>query len=196
MWTEIPVPTIQFVITKHCNCLSSGGRGEGNARLVLILTNGSAFNCGDCKMFWPMSYSPFTARPAPQWEISSQDFRPLPFYSRKRAGTHCIGGWVGPRALLDEREKNWLPTGFDPRIFQPVASRHTDWAIPAQYFLVTKVIHMQFLRSHKYVCVTFVTACVCIYIYIYIYTHTHTYIHTHTHTHIPHGIHTMTGQNK
>ena len=26
---------------------------------------------------------------------------PRPFYPRERPGTHCIGGWVGPRADLD-----------------------------------------------------------------------------------------------
>jgi hypothetical protein len=26
---------------------------------------------------------------------------PLPLYPRERPGTHCIGGWVGPRAGLD-----------------------------------------------------------------------------------------------
>jgi hypothetical protein len=32
----------------------------------------------------------------------------------KRAGTHFIGGWVGPRAGLDVCEKSRLPQ-FDPR---------------------------------------------------------------------------------
>ena len=26
---------------------------------------------------------------------------PWPFYPQKRPGTHCVGGWVGPRAGLD-----------------------------------------------------------------------------------------------
>jgi hypothetical protein len=51
-------------------------------------------------------------------------------------GTHWIGGWVSPRAGLDEVEKRKIPS---PRresklrtpIVQPVASRCTDWAIPA-----------------------------------------------------------------
>ena len=44
----------------------------------------------------------------------------------KRPGTHCIGGWVGPRAGLDGRGKSRQPPGFDPRTVQPVASRPTD----------------------------------------------------------------------
>jgi hypothetical protein len=36
---------------------------------------------------------------------------PLPLYPRERPGTHCTGGWVGPRAGLDVCEK-FAPTGF------------------------------------------------------------------------------------
>jgi hypothetical protein len=31
---------------------------------------------------------------------------PRPLYPRERPGTHCIGGWVGPRARLDVCEKS------------------------------------------------------------------------------------------
>jgi len=44
----------------------------------------------------------------------------LPFYPRKRPGTHFTGVWLGPRAGLD----GWKissPPGFDPRTVQPVA---------------------------------------------------------------------------
>jgi hypothetical protein len=51
-------------------------------------------------------------------------------------GIHFIGGWVNPRAGLDDMEK-WtfftLP-GLElplPLVVQPVASRYTDWAISA-----------------------------------------------------------------
>jgi len=41
-------------------------------------------------------------------------FTPRPLYSQGRApGTHWIGGWVGPRAVLDA-------------IAQPVAQSYTD----------------------------------------------------------------------
>jgi hypothetical protein len=37
-----------------------------------------------------------------EWSTS----RPGRFYPRERApGTHCIGGWVDPRAVLDDMEK-------------------------------------------------------------------------------------------
>jgi hypothetical protein len=49
-------------------------------------------------------------------------------------GTHWIGGWVNPRAGLDDLEKILDPTGTrtpTPMAVQPIASRHTDYAIPA-----------------------------------------------------------------
>jgi len=39
--------------------------------------------------------------------------RPGSLYSQERPGTHFTGGWVGPRAGLDER-KTSSPPGFDP----------------------------------------------------------------------------------
>jgi hypothetical protein len=36
------------------------------------------------------------------WVVSTT---PRPLYPRERPGTHCIGGWVGPRASLDVCEK-------------------------------------------------------------------------------------------
>jgi len=56
---------------------------------------------------------------------------PLPLYPRKRPGTHCIGGWVGPRAGLDGCGKSRPLPGFNTRTFQPLGSRYTDCAIPA-----------------------------------------------------------------
>jgi len=56
---------------------------------------------------------------------------PRPLYLRERPGTHCTEGWVGPRAGLDRCGKSRPPPGFDPRTVQPVASRHTDCAIPS-----------------------------------------------------------------
>jgi hypothetical protein len=37
------------------------------------------------------------------WVVSTT---PRPLYPRTRPGTHCIGGWVGPRAGLDVCEKS------------------------------------------------------------------------------------------
>jgi hypothetical protein len=37
---------------------------------------------------------------------------PRSLYSGERPGTHCTGGWVGPRAGLDMCKKNLAPTGI------------------------------------------------------------------------------------
>ena len=56
---------------------------------------------------------------------------PWALYPQERPGTHCTGGWVGPRAVLERCGKfRPPPPGFDPRTVQPVGSRYTDWAIP------------------------------------------------------------------
>jgi hypothetical protein len=59
-----------------------------------------------------------------EWSAS----RPSSLTTRERAhGTHWIGGWVDPRAGLDDVEKR----NSDPSIVQPVASRYTKYTIPA-----------------------------------------------------------------
>jgi hypothetical protein len=63
--------------------------------------------------------------------VGGQNHAPAALTPGKRPGTHCIGGWVGPRAGLDGCWKSRPPQGFDPRTVQLVASRYTDWAIPA-----------------------------------------------------------------
>ena len=45
---------------------------------------------------------------------------PAALYTWERAGTHCTGGWVGPKAGMNRCRKS-RPTGFDPRTIQPVA---------------------------------------------------------------------------
>ena len=53
-------------------------------------------------------------------------------FPRERPGAHCIGGWVGPSADLSvQGRKTSPPPKFDPRTVQPVASRHTNYTVPA-----------------------------------------------------------------
>jgi hypothetical protein len=49
----------------------------------------------------------------------------------KRPGTHCIGGWVGLQSRSGQVRKISPPPGFDPRTVQSVASRYTDYTVPA-----------------------------------------------------------------
>jgi hypothetical protein len=54
-----------------------------------------------------------------EWSAS----RPGRFITGERApSTHCIGGWVGPRACLDAGEKSLAPAGNRMPAVQPVAS--------------------------------------------------------------------------
>jgi hypothetical protein len=70
-------------------------------------------------------------------EVSGQLYALAALPPRKRApGTYWIGGWVGPRAGLDAVSKRKIPSlrresnPYHP-IVQPVASRYTNWVIPA-----------------------------------------------------------------
>jgi hypothetical protein len=71
-----------------------------------------------------------------EWSAS----RPGRFTPRERAPvTHWIGGWMGPRAVLDAVMKRKIPSPrreSNPRtpIVQPVAQRYTDWATTALTF--------------------------------------------------------------
>jgi hypothetical protein len=55
---------------------------------------------------------------------------------RFNPSAHWIGGWVGPRAVLDAAVKRIIPgpcreSNPTTPIVQPVAQRYTDWAITA-----------------------------------------------------------------
>jgi hypothetical protein len=65
--------------------------------------------------------------------------RPCRFILGERApGTHWIGGWVDPRAGLDDVEKRkfFILPGLElrPSVVQLVPGRYTDWVIPAPTF--------------------------------------------------------------
>ena len=55
--------------------------------------------------------------------MRGQRHAPAALYPRERAGTHCTGGWVGPRAGLDMRGKSRLHRDSipGPSSPQPVA---------------------------------------------------------------------------
>jgi hypothetical protein len=66
------------------------------------------------------------------------------FAPRERAlGTHWIGGWIGPRAILDAVVKRKIPsphTKSNPRtlIIQSIAQHYTDWDITAINYKLQK----------------------------------------------------------
>jgi hypothetical protein len=65
-------------------------------------------------------------------EVSGQLHTPAALPPRERVhGTHWIGGWVSPRAVLDAEVKRKIPSPrweLKPRtpIIQPVDERYTD----------------------------------------------------------------------
>ena len=64
--------------------------------------------------------------------VGGQRHAPAALSPGKRPGTHCIEGWMGPKAGLDGCGKSNTPPGFDPQTVQLVASRYTSCAIPTQ----------------------------------------------------------------
>jgi hypothetical protein len=69
--------------------------------------------------------------------------------------THWLGGWVGPRPGLNDTKKILDPhrdSNSDPSVVKNVASRYTDYAIPApEYRMKTCYIYdsnsAQFLKT-------------------------------------------------
>ena len=71
--------------------------------------------------------------------VDCQGHAPAALPPGKRPHTHCTGGWMGPRGRSGWVQNVSFPRGFDPRTVQLVASRYTDWAIPA-HFPVTYLV--------------------------------------------------------
>jgi len=63
----------------------------------------------------------------------------------KKCGTHCTGGWVGPRASQDVCWKFPPPPEFSARTAQPVASRYTDYA----HFISCNSVYKWYSRENK-----------------------------------------------
>jgi hypothetical protein len=59
-----------------------------------------------------------------EWSAS----RPDRFTLRERVpGTHWVGGWVGPRAVLDAVEKKKIPSPLrESNLRTPIVQRYTD----------------------------------------------------------------------
>jgi hypothetical protein len=82
-----------------------------------------------------------------EWSAS----HPSHFTPRERApGIHWIGGWVGPRAVLDMVVKRKIPSApweSNPRtqIIQPIAQHYTNWAIT--------VLHLWGINRKKVSCI-------------------------------------------
>jgi hypothetical protein len=92
------------------------------------------------------------------------DSRPCRFTPRERApGTHWIGGWVDPRAVLNPVVKRKIPRPRQeskPRtpIVQPVAQSYTNWAITVLLYIPILLQNSQLLQTVESCCPTYNTA--------------------------------------
>ena len=98
--------------------------------------------------------------------VRGQGHGPAALYRRERHGTHCTGGWVGPRAGLHRCGKSRPPPGFNPRTIQPVASRYTDYATRHtnnEVHIKIVVLHTNPDSKNKYtvllLCISFLISC-------------------------------------
>jgi hypothetical protein len=74
------------------------------------------------------------------WVVS---FKIRPIYSQEKSPRYTLNRLGGPRSRSGRRGemKILAPTGTpisDPFVVQPVASRYTDWAIPAPLYAETE----------------------------------------------------------
>jgi hypothetical protein len=79
--------------------------------------------------------------------------RPLFTPGERTPGTHCTGGWVGPRAGLDReaRGKILCPcrgSNPDRPVVQPVVRHYTDWANPAPTKCLNKITKPRVWSGH------------------------------------------------
>jgi hypothetical protein len=75
-----------------------------------------------------MMYSSYSFKTSALDGVSGRRHAPAALYPRgKDPGTHCTGGWVGPRAGLDtETRGKILPPAGDRPVVQTVARHYTD----------------------------------------------------------------------
>ena len=77
-------------------------------------------------------------RPRHQKGVSGQRYVPAAFYPRRRPGTHCTGGWVGPRACLDGRKS------------RPIGIRSPDRPAHSQsLYRLSYLVHFPPYSPHK-----------------------------------------------
>jgi hypothetical protein len=139
--------------SNHCPCRELSPCRPAHS-LVLLLTS----NKVKVKLSLCFNWAPRRGGVLWEWRYSSTHSltsaldggelsasRPGNFIPRERAsGAHWIGGWVGPRVVLDAVVKRKIPSPHRESnrrtpIVQPVAQRYTDWAITALPYLKYKL---------------------------------------------------------
>jgi hypothetical protein len=82
-------------------------------------------------------------------EMSVQFYAPAALPTERVPGTHWIGGWVDPRAVLDAVVKKKIPSPrreSNPDL-QPVAQRYTYWTTTAVLKLIIKTKILEIFRE-------------------------------------------------
>ena len=62
---------------------------------------------------------------------------------RERPGTHCTGGWVGPRCGMDGCGKSRSPTSIWSPDCPTIANHYTNWAILAPWNVIQNIKSIQ-----------------------------------------------------
>jgi hypothetical protein len=112
-------------------CMTCVGKGKVTVKLSLCLTKHHTM-----KMYWRSGgITPCILDLSTRWRWVVS-FMPQPLYPRERVpGTHCIGGWVGPKASLDAVVKGKIPSHYWD--LNPCYSVHSPvlyhWAILAHH---------------------------------------------------------------
>jgi hypothetical protein len=125
------VHTINVSVTNYTNMVTrcgGDGEGKGKGKVVPVLNEAPRHEGLLGEWRYIFTHSLTSALDGGEWSAS----RPGRFTSKERdPGTHWIGGWVGPRAVLDVVVKRKIPSSrreSKPRTpnVQPVAQRYTD----------------------------------------------------------------------
>jgi hypothetical protein len=73
-------------------------------------------------------------------EVGGQGHTPANLPPGKNSGTHCIGGWLGPKAGLNGCGKSRLHRDSIPGAVQPVASQKKNLFFPTH----TKITELSY----------------------------------------------------
>jgi len=79
---------------------------------------------------------------------AGQQHAPAALYPRERPGTHCTGGWVGPRTGLG-RAENLVPTGIRSQTVHPVAQSLYRLSYPAHVYVSYLFILFIYLSAYQ-----------------------------------------------
>ena len=81
--------------------------------------------------------------------VSGQQHAPAALYTWERLGTHCTGGWVGPRASLDGRKISF-PLALDPGPSSPKSVAILTELTGPRWYYIASVIEKWLFMEHRW----------------------------------------------